>query len=108
MADSNIDEKVIEAFHAMWDGFPGYARLITNKHEIIASNALASDAGFSAGKICATVNSPNSHRGCKMVKMFQEGKAQTDVVIPGKIRGWIPVERYPQLCVHFTLAIPQE
>lgn len=108
MADNCTYQKAIEAFHMMWDGFPGYARLITNRHQIVASNASASNAGFETGKICARVNSPSSHAGCKMAKMFAEGKAQTDIVIPGKIRGWIPVQGYADLTVHFTLAIPEE
>lgn len=104
---TNNIEEAVQAFHIMWDGFPGYARLINNKHQIIASNALAQQAGFEEGKICASVNDPKSHRGCKMAKMFQEGRAQTDIMISGKIRGWIPVRDYPDLTVHFTLKIPE-
>ena len=37
---------LIESFHEMWDAFPGMARLINSKHEILASNQNAQDKGY--------------------------------------------------------------
>lgn len=41
-----IDEHIIESFPSIWDSFPGIARLIARKPQIIASNKKAEDAGF--------------------------------------------------------------
>ena len=100
-------EEVIDSFHQMWDGFPGIARLIDKNHCIIASNDLAIEKGFEIGNICAKVGLPETHKGCKMVKMFKTGQAQTDRVLNDRIRGWMTVAGYPELMVHFTMMIPE-
>lgn len=101
-------EKTLEAFHGMWDEFPGMARLIDRKHRVIAVNPAAAANGFEPGCICAQVGDPAIHRKCKLAKMFETGEAQTDAFIPGRIRGWMPVSGEPGLCVHFALPIPRE
>ena len=40
---------LIESFHEMWDAFPGMARLINSKHEILASNQNAQEKGYIPG-----------------------------------------------------------
>ena len=62
---------LIESFHEMWDAFPGMARLINSKHEILASNQNAQDKGYIPGAICASVPSANGHRGCLLAKTLQ-------------------------------------
>lgn len=37
---------LIESFHEMWNAFPGMARLINSKHEILASNQNAQEKGY--------------------------------------------------------------
>lgn len=98
---------VIAAFHQMWDGFPGIARLIRRDHVILASNPAAAEKGFVPGAVCARVGAPETHRGCKMAKCFATGQAQTDRVLPDRIRGWLPVEGQPELLVHFAIFIPE-
>ena len=51
---------------------------------------------------------PEIHRGCKLAEMFRSGEARTDRVIPDRVRGWMPVQGYPDLCVHFAVMIPEE
>lgn len=100
------DAELIEAFHALWDGFPGMARLINDKHTVLASNPAAESKGFAAGANCAKVGDPAIHRGCKLNAMLRSGKAQTDVVLEDRVRGWMPVAGREDICVHFALPIP--
>ena len=105
--EQNIEE-LIQAFHLTWDLFPEAARIIDRKNEIIAANPKAIEAGFIPGQICSKTGSPQSHRGCKKMTALKTGLAQTDQVIPGRIRGWFPVEGYPDLVIHFSLAVPEK
>ena len=100
--------EVIGMFHRMWDGFPGLARLIDRNHHVIAANPVALEKGFAPGCVCAKVGAPEIHRQCKLTRLFQAGEAQTDNVIEDRIRGWMPVEGYPDLSVHFAVMIPEE
>ena len=40
---------LIESFHEMWNAFPGMARLINSKHEVLASNQNAQEKGYIPG-----------------------------------------------------------
>ena len=108
METKDSTEALIASFHRTWDAFPGIARLIDRQHRILASNPMAEKAGFIVGAMCAKIGEPASHRGCKMGKMFETGKSQTDQVLPGRIRGWFPVEGFPDFCIHFGLPILEE
>ena len=108
METKDSTEALIASFHRTWDAFPGIARLIDRQHRILASNPMAEKAGFIVGAICAKIGEPASHRGCKMGKMFETGKSQTDQVLHGRIRGWFPVEGFPDFCIHFGLPISEE
>lgn len=103
-----MDEELIRSFHAMWDSFPGIARLISKNHIVLASNAAAQAKGFLPGCVCATVGTPGTHRECKLMKALRTGEAQYDRVLPDRIRGWIPLPDYPDTVVHFTIMIPEE
>ncbi len=107
MSEKNYEE-IIGAFHQMWDGFPGIARLISKEHIIIAANPIAIEKGYLPGLTCATIGAKEMHRGCKFAKTFQTGQAQTDNVLSDRIRGWMPVQGYPELIVHFAVMIPDE
>lgn len=102
------DEELVSAFHAMWDEFPGMARLIDADHVVVAANPFAEERGFVPGAVCAKVGDPAIHRGCKHRRMLETGQAQHDNVIPDRVRGWMPVKGHPNLCVHFAIPIPQE
>jgi hypothetical protein len=96
---------LIESFHEMWDAFPGMARLINSKHEILASNQNAQDKGYIPGAICASVPSANGHRGCLLAKTLQTGEGQFDRPNEHLIRGWLPVAGHSDIVVHFSLVI---
>ena len=40
--------------------------------------------------------------------MIAEKSAVFDQVIPGRVRGWMPVSGRADLCIHFAVFIPQE
>lgn len=101
------DAELIDAFHALWDSFPGMARLINDKHMVLASNPVAESKGFVAGANCAKVGDPVIHRGCKHAAMFRNGTAQADVVLEDRTRGWVPIADRKDVCVHFALPIPK-
>lgn len=100
------EEKLIEEFHRMWDAFPGMARLINSKHEILAANEIAIGKGFVPGAICAKVATANAHKGCLLAKTLQEQKGQFDMPSDHLVRGWLPVEGREDVVVHFSIALP--
>jgi len=102
------DEELIEQFHAMWDKFPGLARLIDAKHNVLAANPIARERGFVEGAICAKVGGPELHAKCKLNQMFATGQPMTDHVLADRVRGWIPVAGRDDVCVHFAVMIPEE
>ncbi len=102
------NEELVSAFHTMWDEFPGMARLIDKDHVVVAANPLAEKRRFVPGAVCAKIGDPAIHKGCKHRKMFETGHAQHDNVMPDRVRGWMPVKGYPDLCVHFAIPIPKE
>ena len=104
----NEINKIILAFHQMWDGFPGSARLINSRHVIIASNKTAEENGFTEGIVCARVGSPELHKGCMANHALKTKTTQIDRKLDDRIRGWSPLEGYDDLFVHFTLPIPKK
>jgi len=102
-----VDQRTIDAFHQMWDAFPGMARLIDGSHNVIAANQTAADRGFVPGTCCAKVGFPEIHKGCKLARTLREQVALTDNPSGSAVRGWMPVEGHDDLVVHFTLPVPQ-
>lgn len=98
-----VDKKIIEAFHIMWDSFPGSVRLIHKNHTVLAANEIASKAGFDIGTICFKVGTPESHRGCKANEALITKKGQSIKSEEGKIRYWLPVKDCDDIYVHITL-----
>jgi len=100
-------DELIKAFHLTWDAFPGTARLIDKCSRVLAVNRAGGKAGFAPGQICAQIPSPENHRGCKKALTLATRSAQVDRPSPKKIRAWVPVEGYPEVVVHFSVAIPE-
>ena len=98
---------LIHSFHETWDTFPGVARIVDRHHLTIAVNPFAEAEGMKAGEICAARKSPENHRGCLKLKVLSTGKAGIDRPSEGKIRGWLPVKGYPDVVIHFSLALPE-
>lgn len=106
--DEMNEQELLKQFHVFWDEFPGPVRLIDKNHRVIASNGIAEKKGFIAGVCCAAVGEPCSHRGCKASLMLKSGKAQTDRPANDRIRGWVPLQGYPNVYVHYTLTLPED
>lgn len=102
------EEELIEAFHMLWDNFPGPVRLINRNHMVVAANPLAMEKGFVVGCCCARVGEPSSHKGCKAADMIKTGCAKQDRPDSDRIRGWIPLLDHTELYVHYTMMIPKE
>ena len=100
------DEQLIAAFHALWDAFPGAARLINRKHEILAANRAAQDKGFLPGLICAKVGTPESHKNCLFAKTLRTKQGQYNLSGEHLLRGWLPVSGRDDVVVHFSLLLP--
>ncbi|NCB92826.1 MAG: hypothetical protein EOM40_09750 [Clostridia bacterium] len=100
-------EELIKGFHQTWDEFPGAVRLIDKTNMTIACNKFAEENGLEAGQICAKIGAPENHKGCLKAMAIKTGTAQIDRPNDGRIRGWIPVEGYPDVVVHFSLALPE-
>lgn len=98
-----VDKKVIEAFHIMWDSFPGSVRLIHKNHTVLAANEIASKAGFDVETLCFKVGTPESHRGCKANLALSTKTGQAVRSSDGKIRYWLPVKDCNDVYVHVTL-----
>lgn len=98
-----VNEKVIEAFHMMWDSFPGAVRLIHKNRTILAANELARKLGFEEGVVCIKVGAPEAHKGCKANAALATKTAQTATSGGGKIRYWLPVKDCDDVYVHFTI-----
>lgn len=103
----NIDKEIIKAFHQMWDTFPGMARLIRRDFMIIAANPIARESGFSEGVKCINVGVRELHKGCRSALMMKSKIGQLDRPEAGKVRGWLPVEGFDDIYVHFTLFVPE-
>lgn len=99
-------ERLIEAFHLTWDAFPGVTRLIGKGDLVLAANKAAEAAGLAAGQICSKIGAPESHRGCRKALALRTQTPQLDRPVEGKIRGWLPVAGWPDVVVHFSLALP--
>lgn len=99
--------ELVEAFHKTWELFPGQARLIDRKNQVIAVNAFAAKNGRTPGEICVKFGPPESHRGCRKKAALDTGTGQLDRPFAERVRGWVPLPGYPDVVVHFSLAVPE-
>lgn len=99
-----IDEKTLEAFHRMWDGFPTCVRMIHRSHEVLAINDTAAGLGFKVGERCNEDGNPQRHAGCKAGLALHTQKAQVQNTPAGRIKFWLPLEGYPEVYIHFSVA----
>jgi len=103
-----LDPKVIEAFHLMWGHFPEPATLVHKSREVYAVNEAAKGLGREVGTNCATLGSPEAHKGCLANQalatrqpVFKKGKyGEKDI-----ISYWLPIDGYPEFFVHFGVGV---
>ncbi|WP_199533118.1 hypothetical protein [Solidesulfovibrio fructosivorans] len=115
-----VDEKLIEAFHLMFDHFPEGAQLAHKSKKIVALNPACEAIGRKVGMICAKHGPPEAHKGCLANKTIKNHKATWAIVaqaVPGgqvPVTFWLPIDGYPDFFIHFGVgymkdyAVPPE
>ena len=98
-----VDEKIIEAFHMMWDNFPGSVRLIHKNRTVLAVNEIARSMGFEVGVACIKIGPPESHKDCKANLALSTKAGQVLKSGEGKFRYWLPVKDCDEVYVHLTI-----
>lgn len=58
------EQKIIEAFHLMWDHFPEPVLLIKKNRQIYAANRKAVSFGMDKQVRCSDRGNPEQHKGC--------------------------------------------
>ena len=109
-----IDQKVIEAFHLMYDHFPEPATLVHKSRQVMAANPACKLIGREPGMICAKQGSSEAHQGCLAGEVIKSQKARfrrIAIRTPEKIditAFWLPIDGYPDFYIHFAVsAMPQ-
>ena len=109
-----VDEKLLESFHLMWDHFPECVQLAHKSFLVLAVNPAASLIGRKVGMICAKHGPPEAHKGCLAVAMFKKQKAMWKAAPPseegklGKVAFWLPIEGYPDFYLHFGVGFQKD
>ena len=102
-----VDAKLIEAFHLMFDHFPEAAQLTHKSKQIVALNPACEAMGRKVGMICAKHGAPEAHKGCLAAKAIKEQKAKWSkaerVILDGQnpVIFWLPITGYPDFFIHF-------
>ena len=92
---STMDEqKIIEAFHMMWDNFPEPVMLIQQNRQIYAVNRKAEELGINDAMKCTSIGTPEQHRKRTTCRIY-EG-------MQGQAYGyWMPVAGAEEYILHF-------
>ena len=104
-----VCDKMLAAFHLMYDNFPESAMLIHKSKTIVAINPAAKKNGREVGTACGKNNTPESHQGCLALKALSLQKPmyrvlQAPSVIDGEFLAfWLPLDDYADFYVHFTV-----
>lgn len=103
----HVDEKLIEAFHLMYDHYPEPATLVHKTKRVVAVNPPCAAIGREVGMNCAKHGPAEAHKGCLAAKAVKEQKAQwkmSGTLMPwGReyVVFWLPVHGYPDFYIHF-------
>lgn len=54
---------------------------------------------------CFTIGNPESHIACKAAEALVLHQGQRMNVEPKRIKFWIPIKKYPDVYVHFTIPV---
>ena len=109
-----VDEKLLESFHLMWDHFPESVQLTHKSFLVLAVNPAAGAIGREVGMICAKHGPPEGHKGCKAQKTIREQKAAWKATPPvqdgkiGTVAFWLPIDGYPDYYLHFGVGYTKD
>ena len=104
--DFQVDEKLIEAFHLMFDHFPEGVQLAHKSKRIVALNAACKSIGRDVGMICAKHGPAEAHKGCLAHKTIKNHVASWKKgAEPGPagqepVVFWLRVDGYPEFFIH--------
>ncbi len=109
-------DKVVEAFHMMWDSFPHSVMLLKKSREIVAVNKAGAERGVRPGAKCYELAGKTEiHAGCKANTALEENTAQRSVSYGKESKRitdayWLPVSKEHQLYLHFAIytSVPVE
>ena len=108
------DEKLIEAFHLMFDHYPEPVQLAHKSKRIMALNPASRTIGREVGMICAQHGTPEAHKGCLAVQAVKEGQAKWRTAEPAGPGGrqavvfWLPVTGFPDFYIHFSAGMSKD
>lgn len=106
------DEQIIEAFHAMWDGFPEPVMITQKNRVVIAVNEACAQTGLlKPGMRCSSVGGPEQHRGClcnKAADTKQTVAVSYDSPFGKSFGYWIPIKEKPEWIIHFGVGSTHE
>jgi hypothetical protein len=104
----SVDDKLLKAFHLMYDNFPEPVQLTHKSKKILAVNPAGLASGKEVGLFCSKLGPPESHKICLAHKALRENTSKWVAVTkqttpPRKfVAFWLPVEGYPDFYVHFS------
>ena len=101
------EEKLVQAFHMMWDNYPEAVRLIHRSFRVVAGNPVYMKMGGQTGGKC-NVGDPALHRGCQAIACLRA--RETRCITSRKddvdwVTYWIPVEGTEDYSIHFTTGL---
>ena len=105
--DIQVDEKLIEAFHLMFDHFPEGVQLAHKSKRVVAVNPACQFIGRTVGMICASHGPAEAHKGCLAHKTVKKHAASWKIgpqANPGgqsPVVFWLPIDGYPDYFIHF-------
>lgn len=108
---SGVSNRVIEAFHLMWDYFPQVVLLLKKERKIVVANRRALEFGFHPGKRCyEVVGQSEIHAGCRANIALDTGNGERSTTYDrtnGRVTDayWLPVPGEKELYLHFTIYI---
>lgn len=109
MEGVEVDEKLLEAFHLMYDHFPEPVMLSHKSRLVMAANPVCVKMGRKPGMICAKLGTGLIHKGCQAAKTVAEHKAVYKMAGARNAWGedfisfWLPIDGYPDFYVHFAV-----
>jgi len=96
------NEKLIEAFHLMWDNFPEAVRLTYKDRTIIVNNKASENTEWQVGIKCSSVPPLERHKFCKANETMKNC-IPTYEKIGEMISYWIPIDGYADYFIHFAV-----
>lgn len=109
-----VDEKLIEAFHLMYDHFPEGVQLAHKSKRVVAVNPACEAMGRSVGMICAEHGPAEAHKGCLALKAIKKHTAawastpQSASIGQVSVVFWLPIDGYPDFFIHFGVGIMKD